>query len=139
MAKSKSTDQAVNLATEFVPPVLEDGTGIEDAAAAVAGGVPAEIGDRGQDAPATVVLALDLPFFVGEIEPGRHGYISSRIDCTLMGEMGATFRRVLLGCREKHLTYSFNGRMTHVESGSDLVRWLVENLADQMRGLGDAG
>jgi hypothetical protein len=141
MAKSKATNDqgAANPATDFVPPPLDDA--MDAGPDAVAGA-----DDRGLETPATVELDeptvvsmdVDLPFFIGPIDTEKHGYISSRIDCTLTGEMGATFRRLLLGCREKHLTYSFNGRMTHVESGSDLVRWLVEQVADQMRELGDA-
>ena len=151
MAKSKATNDqaAVNPAEDFVPPDLDEaavvgdsvvvaGVGPAESPAEVPADVPVALEDRWLLAPATVSMAVDLPFFIGSIEAEKHGDISSRIDCTLAGEMGATFRRLLLGCREKHLTYSFNGRMTHVESGSDLVRWLVEQVADQMRELGDA-
>lgn len=142
---------AVNPAEEFVPPTFEEsGESVGEAPSdANEGGLTAAtdpnpvdplvgIGDEA-DGTVTIAMEVDFPFFIGPMDSEKHGYISSRIDCTLTGDMGATFRRLLLGCRERHLTYSFNGRMTHVESGNDLVRWMVENLADQMRGRSDVG
>ncbi|HEY0982381.1 hypothetical protein [Schlesneria sp.] len=144
MAKKMALNgNAGNPAEEFVPPDLSDeGGGGEQMEAEIADHAEAEnVNQAGEPPeqtsgpviPETVQMELTVPCFVGEIDPNRHGYVSARIDCTLTGEMGSTFRRVLLGCREQHLTYSYNGRQTHVESGSDLVRWLVEQVSDQMR------
>jgi len=47
------------------------------------------------------------------------------MDCELTGELGEGFRRLLIGCRNTHLMYTLNGRETHVETGADLIRYLV--------------
>ena len=68
-----------------------------------------------------------LPVYTGPLDESKidMGYVPTRVDCDLTGPLGQMFKRLLLGCRNLHLTYRMNGRETHVETGADLVRYLV--------------
>lgn len=76
-------------------------------------------------APAFVEIRVALPMIVDRFDQRKHGYASGRVDCELTGELGEGFRRLLVGCRNSHLMYKLNGKDTHVETGADLIRYLV--------------
>ena len=84
----------------------------------------------------TLVCEWDfaLPVYAGPLDESKidMGYVPTRVDCDLTGPLGQMFKRLLLGCRNLHLTYRMNGRETHVETGADLVRYLVSRASDDL-------
>ena len=141
---AKKNEKPIDPANEFVDPAtllnsseFPNGSDAEEGstlAASTTGPLtvkPPELGAvpvvPGLFNPVVCELSIELALLDAreDVHDRRHGYVSTRIDCQLDGDAGITFRRLLIAARSRHLTYPVRGVMTHVESPTDLVRWLV--------------
>ena len=75
-----------------------------------------------------VVLELSILASADDVNRAQWGYISTRIDLQLDGELALTFRRLLCAAKQEHATYVMRGVVTHVESPADVVRWLMHSV-----------
>jgi hypothetical protein len=76
---------------------------------------------------AVAVVTVKFPVLAESenVHASQWGFVPNKIDVTLDGEAGLTLRRLVIGARQEHLTYPMRGKLTHVETAADLVRWLV--------------
>ena len=75
-----------------------------------------------------VNLCVPLLADADDVNAKQWGWVSTKIDIQLDGDLALTFRRMLCAARQEHATYPQRGRMTHVESSADLVRWMIHTI-----------
>lgn len=79
-----------------------------------------------------VLVTVTIPVLREAYDAKKHGYATARFDANLSGTMAERCRQTVVGMSTQHVTYRLNGRNQHVDACNDVVRWLFEQIDQQM-------